>query len=344
MQRPWKVLVVDSEPSVSVGGSMTRGLRELGHDAHFFDQTPWTGGYVRTSPGARYVRAMTRPFAVPALNLALLAAASALRPQLVLVLKGAHLYPETVASLRRLGGAVAVFHPDDLANPLNTNPRMLASLPAWDVIFTPRHFALPEIRAAGGRRVEHLPFGFDPSIHHPARESGALAGDVADAVVFLGTAAPERVATLAALARDTPVRIFGDGWSRLPPASVLNASIRRSIYGAAVREVFSHSGINLSLLRRANRDLHQMRTFEVPACAGFMLAERTEDHRALFDEGREAAFFEGQEELGEQVRRYRADAPARRRIAEAGHRRLLAGHHSYRDRAARVIEVVRDVL
>lgn len=89
-------------------------------------------------------------------------------------------------------------------------------------------------------------------------------------------------------------------------------------------------------LRWVGKGLDQIkgRTFEIPACGGFQLSSRVEDIESYFEVGREIALFSNGPELVEQVGRYLADEPARRAIAEAGHRRTVAEHtYEHRFRA-----------
>jgi hypothetical protein len=107
--------------------------------------------------------------------------------------------------------------------------------------------------------------------------------------------------------------------------------------GRQYRVALHGAAIALCLVRRANRDGHAMRTFEIPACGAFMLAERTEEHLALFREGQEAAFFGSSEELVSKVRYYLAHADERRRIAQAGYNRIVNGGNTYRDRLSELV-------
>jgi spore maturation protein CgeB len=336
-----RVLVVDMEPRWSAGGSLWRGFRAAGCEAHFFDQARFIGGWYGSRVEAA-ARRIARPLAVPAMNFALLARAYALRPEIIVVLKGYHLYPETVAALRRAARALAVWFPDDLRNEANTSRFMLDALPLWDVAMTPRRVAVQELAAGGARKSAWLPFGYDPELHFPTPGADGLQRTVA----FVGTWAPEREELLHRAAERFEVAVWGNGWSRVTRGSKLHAAVRAPVMDEALRRVFSGAAVNLALLRPSNRDQHQMRTFEIPACAGFMLATRSGEHRELFEEGKEAAFFDGAEEMVAQIERYidMGDAAARRAIAEAGHRRLLRGGHSYRDRAQRILELLGEAL
>jgi len=60
----------------------------------------------------------------------------------------------------------------------------------------------------------------------------------------------------------------------------------------------------------------------------FLLAERTDDHLALFEEGKEAEYFGDDEELKDKIRFYLENDEARKRIAAAGRERCLRSGYS----------------
>ena len=85
-------------------------------------------------------------------------------------------------------------------------------------------------------------------------------------------------------------------------------------------------------LIKQNRDLQTTRTFEIPACGAFMLAERTDEHLRLFEEGKEAAYFGSEGELLDKVRYYLDHEGERKTIAAAGRKRCLDSGYSHHDR------------
>lgn len=72
-----------------------------------------------------------------------------------------------------------------------------------------------------------------------------------------------------------------------------------------------------------------------------MLADRTEEHLELFDEGKEAEYFGSDEEYVEKIHYYLKKGTARERIARAGHLRCMTSGYSYDDRIRAVMSDIK---
>lgn len=110
------------------------------------------------------------------------------------------------------------------------------------------------------------------------------------------------------------------------------------LYGEDMNKAIAANKICLGLLHKANRDLQTQRTMEIPAAGGFFLAERTDEHRRLFEEDKEAVYFSSLSELIEKIQYYLAHPAEREAIAKAGYERCLRSGYSYRARAQTMID------
>jgi spore maturation protein CgeB len=282
---------------------------------------------------------------VARLNEAITAAVAEFRPQATFFVQGRHVLAETIAAAGA-GGPTVVYYNDDMFNRANRSFTFASTVRQADWLLTTKSFNVPELQRAGARRVLYLPNAFDPAIHYPARPSAAEAAGLAGDVVFIGTFRPERADFLARLAgalAGAVLNVWGGGWGKMDrpaywPRRRRWAALRRRIrgaelWGAAMGKAIQANRVTLGLLYRANRDLHTSRSFEIPACGGFMLAERTREHQEHFAEDREAVYFGSLEECRDKVRYYLAHETERARIARAGHERCLRSGYRYVDRA-----------
>ena len=80
-----------------------------------------------------------------------------------------------------------------------------------------------------------------------------------------------------------PVALVGGYWERYPAFRAQALGIKPP---EIIRALTASAKVNFCLVRRANRDGHVMRSFEIAATGGCMVAEDTVKHREIF--GRKA--------------------------------------------------------
>jgi len=334
-----RLLLVDTTLYAPVSPFFVDAARASGYETLFVDEAPYLRPLETSLVHKIGYRVLhRRPLARWRYNRDLRAAARRFRPDFVIVVKGAYIMPSTLRRIKNDTGAVLVnYATDDPFNKANTTPDLVAGIPEYDVYACTKRAIMDDVRRAGGRAVVYTMFGYNPAIHFPEPPA---AGDETrrshSDVVLIGGADRDRLRDLEPLveAGNLDLALYGGYWTR-------NARFRPFARGFAVgrqyRVALHGAAIALCLVRRANRDGHAMRTFEIPACGAFMLAERTEEHLALFREGHEAAFFGSSEELVSKVRYYLAHADERRRIAQAGYNRVVKGGNTYRDRLSELV-------
>src|SRR5262249_38376102 len=91
---------------------------------------------------------------------------------------------------------------------------------------------------------------------------------------------------------------------------------------------------------RANRDGHVMRSFEIAAAGGCMLAQDTDEHREIFGpEGEAVVYFRDAKEAVQRARVLLCDSSERKRLATGLHRRIVGGAHTYTHRLATMLRI-----
>lgn len=279
-----------------------------------------------------------RPLDVTRASDSLLAVVTKVRPHVVWLDKPLTIRPSVLATIKEAAPATRLlgYSPDDMYARHNQSQRFLACLPYFDCFFTTKSYGVDELKQLGARNVVFVGNAYDPATHVPIDLSDAdrvkLGGDVG----FVGAWEPERARSMEYLAsRGVPVRWWCGG---IRPRQI-NASPHvkleaRPVWQRDYAATINAFHINLGFLRKINRDLQTTRSVEIPACGAFMLAERTNEHLALFEEGKEAEFFGSDEELLEKASYYLANPDLRKKIAAAGRERCLKSGYSNDSRLA----------
>lgn len=241
------------------------------------------------------------------------------------------LAPITAQTLRALAHVRRIaFLTDDPWNPEFTSKWFLEALPNYDVVYTTRRSNMSDLVRQGCRDVRYLPFGYDP--RHFFREPRPRDVDV----FFAGGAERKRVDYLAPLLLEKwQVELAGDRWDQYPET---RAHYKGHFDAGQLRMHTAGARVNVCLVRSANRDGHVMRSFEIPACGGCMVAEDTDEHRAIFGAPEKAVlYFSSPEELRSRVERLLRDEPLQLRLAQAAHEIVTRQGHTYADRLTEML-------
>lgn len=319
-----------------------RALGDLGHEVCSIEaEEPVRGDW--RFPVYWAGNRLRRPPDVFRTNTTILAELSKAPRDIVWIDKGRSIRPRTLKRLRDEypDTRLVLYSPDDMFNPANHSYRYGRSIPLYDLHVTTKSFNVPELYEAGARRVHRVDKGFDPQMHRPLELSAEERERFSADVGFIGAYEEGMGDLLFGLAEaNIRVVVWGVYWerySRRHPNLVLE---NRWLHGLDYAKAINATRINLGLLRKASRDRHTARSVEIPACGGFLLAPRTDEHLGLFDEGREAQFFESFEELLAKCSHYLADEESRKLIAEAGRQRCLRDHYDNASRLQSVLDAI----
>jgi glycosyltransferase involved in cell wall biosynthesis len=337
-----RTLLIGNMTFYHIGAFFRKALQALGYPHVAMDQSVYEhDGFPSVARKVAFRLMGRRPLGFWRFNRDILAAARGLQPELVLITGSAPVAASTLRELRERMGAVLVnYATDDPFGRVASPPSVEANIPLYDLYVCTKRTIIDDVRAAGCAQVTFLPFGYEPSLHFPegfgsAEELEKFSSDV----VFVGGGDRDRYPYFEGLVRAIPelrLGLYGLAWDR-------NRTLARYHRGLALgrdfRLALRGAKIAPCLVRRSNRDGHVMRTFEVPACGTFMLAERTTEHQEFFREGEEVAYFTSPAELAEKVRYYLNRDSERRLMAEAAYRKVTSGNHTYVDRMRQILEL-----
>lgn len=252
------------------------------------------------------------------------------RPDWVLVTGRIPIAATTIRRVQRRGIRIVNFMTDDPWNPIYRARWLMDAMKQYDAIFTPRRSNIRDFETLGARQVHYLPFAYS-SLKHEAKGPEGREEDLGD-ILFVGGADSDRISYARAF-RGTGMRLvlFGGHWDRYPD---LMASWQGMGDLNTVREACSRCKVTLVLPRHANRDGHAMRSYETAASRGCILAEDTDDHRAIYGTGTGGGmFFSGLADMVEKARLLVGDRNARMFQRNAAYRRIVEeGRNTYCDR------------
>lgn len=265
----------------------------------------------------------------------LLQNAAEIKPDLTVVIRCERLMANVIAGLSRYSrlGCVNIYPDAPFVIPGSGAVRLAEALGEYSAVFTFSRNLIPVFHQLGAGRVEWLPFAYDTEAHR-ANMSGPL-GPSSFPIAYLGSWGPIQERWLQPLA-PLGLRIFGGGWHHLPVGSPLRrCCMNGEGMGARMATAIENSSVTFNLVRAEHGCAHSMKTFEIPACGGFMLTNWTAEQEMFFQDGKECVFFNTVEEMVDKASYFLAHESQREKIRAAG--MAAVAPHTYRRRASSLL-------
>lgn len=333
-----KLLIVGNPEEQHVGAHLLAAAGQLGLEARLFDVRAAQGTNIWVNRFFHRVL-KKRPAHLGRFSEALVELCRKFQPELLLVTGIAAPHAPALQAIGDMGIHRANFLTDDPWNPANGAGFFWPALPAYDTVWSPRRANVEALRRHGCRRVEYLPFGYNPKLHFPEAPATAEERErFACEVAFVGGADADRLPVARALVRaGLKVRLYGGYWDR---DAELRPHWRGFVLGRELRLAVGGAMVNICLGRKANRDGHAMRSLELPAMGACLVVEHTPEHQEIFGENGDCVeYYASLEELVAKTRTLCWEPACASKLGEKAHQRICQVHdHTYADRLSHICQ------
>jgi spore maturation protein CgeB len=274
-------------------------------------------------------------------------------PDLIYISNSHFCWPETLQKIRKKSIPVMCFY-HDVRWRNRSRSRFAENIANFDLIATSRNWQVYEFQSAGAKDVMKVRFGYDPDVHRPILINQKIRDRYSADITFIGTSESRRNSDLNDLFRENlhyKFRLWGALWDNASSdQSVLNHWQGREVFEQEIPIIYAASKIALhwvgwdpdspdNEMRRG--DQHNSRTFQIAACGGaMMIAQRTEEHLKLFEQGVEVDYFSDADELRDKITYWLnpENDQQRREMSTAARERCLREDYSYKPVVAQYLD------
>ena len=271
-------------------------------------------------------------------------------PDLLFVIKGEHLFPHTLNTLKNeFQIPIISYIWDDPFSPEYglyyddyRKSNFERSMHLYDFVFVFDASCMEEIKQREGRNTVYLPLATDPKKYKIMPISEADERDFGYDICFVGAPYPNRVEVLDNLSQ-YKLGVFGDGWTKyfLYRGKKIPAYYRGKATGEKVLKIYRSSKIVLNLHYPGSKEGLNTRTFDILACGACELVDYKKILSNHFKIGEEIISYRNLEELDQLVGYYCRNIQEMKEISEKGRKRILK-EHTWDHRVQRIIATIRE--
>lgn len=237
------------------------------------------------------------------------------QPDVIVVMKGDFLNVSALQHLKEQTDAQIwnIYSDHPLASLQNRVMKFIPALESYDLVWTFSETLIPIFYQMGAKQVRNIPFGFDPNIHFPIQNTEDIYNSD---IAYLGSWGPFQEKWLKNFSSYN-LKIYGGGWKRSKKISKLYKSWMNGLgNGEDMKKAIAGSKMVFNLVRAEHCALHSMKTFELVACGGCVISNRTPEQEKFFTDGKDIIFFDNASELAKKVDFYMKNEEKRYEIVK----------------------------
>ena len=352
-----KILIAADWHGEIYAEAIFKGFESLGHKTSKFSWKEYFYHYqysdiYKTETNkikSLYYKAQNKFILGPAIwkiNRDLLKKCSEVKPDLVFVYRGTHIFPKTIAAIKEKNNCkVFGYNNDDpfsIGYPKYFWRYFKKSIPFYDHIFAYRPKNIDDYKSLNYNNISILKSYYlkDKNFHINELPTDKYKCDVIFIGHFEDDGRDEAIALL--IKNDINIKLYGTDWEKSKKYKMFFNYFGGDVeplYGDNYNLALNSAKIALVFLSKLNNDAYTRRCFEIPATKTMMMAEYTDELSKMFKEGEEAEYFRDKIELLKKVKYYLANEGELKKVGGNGYLRLVKDGHEVVDRCREVIRV-----
>ena len=272
------------------------------------------------------------------------------KPDILFVIKGDHLLPDTLNTLKNeLQIPIIAYIWDD---PFYSYARLYADdyrksnfekgMHLYDYIFVYDTYYVEKIKKRGITNVEYLPLAADPKRYRKIEIGEEDSKTYGYDICFVGVPYPNRIAILDSL-KHYNLGVFGDGWTKYfyQKGQRVPSYYRGKATGEKVLKIYLSSKIVLNIHDPEAREGLNTRTFDILACGASEIVDYKKSLEMHFKVGEEIFAFKNNKELINSINYYFKNDDLLRKISDKGRQRVL-NEHTWFHRVNSLINIIKE--
>ena len=343
---PLRILLATEIWFGASGAGLAHGFRSLGHDV--IEITPDDYLIKPNSKISSVLMRATINVSAKIFKNAIINAIKKHNPDVLFTAKGNFIDHEVIDFANSRGICTINYYPD---NNFTHNKITKEILQKYSIFITTKSYHEDNIFPGSSKKIHFVSHGYSTLVHR-YREQSRSDENFSHDIGYIGSPNEYKLRWMLSVAEHFPdkrILLGGNRWEKLVKGTILErAHSPGPLVGDLLARAIERCRINIAVHfgpvgREGWADQVSTRTFEIPACGGFMLHIDNEEVRGLYEPGKEIDVFSTPEELNQKIAYYLDHPEERMRIADAGHKRAVPAY-SYDARAAEIVEIIRNYM